>query len=157
MISDLKWVSTTNMFVEDGGKVLVVKRGDNEADFPGWYMLPGGKQEVSETPVEAAIRETFEETGIKVSDPKLRVVATHLHEYKSKVYVVYIFTADKFIGDLVQSDEGEAMWLPLNELLEDPKLYPDLRRHIKIIIEDRDQLFFTYHSFNSRLEIVKEA
>ena len=28
-------------------------------------MLPGGKQEKDETPAQTAIRETFEETGIK--------------------------------------------------------------------------------------------
>lgn len=157
MPDELRWISTTNMFVLNDGKVLVLKRGDNEIDFPGWYMLPGGKQESNETQIQAAIRETFEETGIKVINPKLRVIATHLHQYKNKVYLIYIFTATEYSGELVQCSEGEALWIPLSELLNDPKLYPDLKRHIKIITEDKNQVFFTYHSFNSNLKIIAES
>ncbi len=157
MSDDLKWVSTTNMFVLNTRKVLVLKRGENQADFPGWYMLPGGKQEYNETPIQAAIRETFEETGVRVINPKLKVIATHFHGYKSKVYLVYIFSASEFSGDLIQSSEGEAMWIPLPELLKDPKLYPDLKRHIKMIEEASEEgVLFTYHKFNKDLEIVEE-
>lgn len=146
------------MFVVNGGKVLVLKRGEEEKDFPGWYMLPGGKQEKDETPVQAAIRETFEETGIKVTDPKLRVIATHNHDYRGRVYLVYIFSASEFSGELVQCDEGEAMWMPLDELMDDPKLYPDLRRHIRMITEeDESGIVFTYHKFDSSLNIIEEA
>ena len=157
MSDELKWVSTTNMFVLKDGKVLVLKRGEDEADFPGWYMLPGGKQEPNETPLQAAIRETFEETGIKVSHPTLKIIATHNHDYRSKIYLVYIFTATEFSGDIVQSTEGETLWIPLQELLTEPKLYPDLKRHIKMIedMTETGEVVFTYHKFNQQLEIIE--
>jgi 8-oxo-dGTP diphosphatase len=158
MSGDLEWISTTNMFVMDSGRVLVIKRGEEEKDFPGWYMLPGGKQEGDETPTQTAIRETFEETGIKVTNPKLRVLATHNHEYRGRVYIVYIFSAEEFSGEIVQSDEGVTMWKPLKELMGDKKLYPDLKRHIKMITEDEgEDVLFTYHKFDSNLNIIEEA
>lgn len=158
MSVDLKWISTTNMFVMDGDKVLVIKRGEDEKDFPGWYMLPGGKQEGDETPLQTAIRETFEETGIKVTNPKLRVLATHNHEYRGRMYLVYIFSATEFSGEIVQSDEGETMWMALDRLMNDPKLYPDLKRHIRMITEDNgEEVLFTYHKFDSNLNIIEEA
>jgi len=157
MGEELKWISTTNMLVVHEGKVLVLKRGDNKKDFPGWFMLPGGKQEYFETPLQAAIRETFEETGIKVSDPKLRVLATHNHEYRGRVYIVYIFMATEFTGELVQSDEGESLWVLLEDLMNDPKLYPDLKRHIKLINSSPEgEVLFTYHKFDNTLKIVEK-
>lgn len=154
---DYDFISTTNMQVVKDGKILVIKRRDNAENFPGWLMLPGGKQEVDETPLQTAIRETFEETGIKVVNPKLKVVATHNHFYRNRVYLVYIFVANEFSGELKESNEGKPMWVDLEKALSDEKLYPDLKRHIRLAIEDEsDDVIFTYHKFNKDLEIVEE-
>lgn len=137
-------------------RALFIQRSEKLKDFPGWYMLPGGKHEHDETPLQAAIRETFEETGIKATNPVLKVVATHFHDYKPKVYLVYIFSASDFSGDLVESDEGKPMWLPIKEVLESPKLYPDLKRHIQLVRDSSESgVIFTYHRFNSKLEIIE--
>ena len=132
---DFTFVSTTNMLIVKDGKGLFIKRSETLEDFPGWLMLPGGKQEGTETPYQAAIRETFEETGLKVINPQLKVIATHNHDYKNKIYLVYIFNADEFSGELIDFEEGkgEPVWLPLEETLENPKLYPDLKRHIPFL------------------------
>lgn len=47
----------------DDGRVLLVKEG---YDRRRW-SLPGGAIEPGETPEETAIRETFEETGLRVA------------------------------------------------------------------------------------------
>lgn len=153
----LTWVATTNMFVRDGNKVLVIKRPDNITEFPGWYILPGGKQEPNETPIQGAIRETFEETGIHAINPTLRIIATHLHDYKAKVYIVYIFEAEKFDGELKSSTEGQAQWIDLNDLINNEKLFPDLKRHINLCLQNPGkELFFTYHQFDQNLKILEE-
>lgn len=38
----------------------------------GWWFLPGGKVEETETWIEAARREVFEETGLRVEEVRLR-------------------------------------------------------------------------------------
>lgn len=158
MSKDYEFVSTTNILIVKDGKVLFIKRSEKLENFPGWLMLPGGKQEVDETPQQAAIRETWEETGIKVINPKLKVVATHNHFYRSRVYLVFIFQAEEFSGELKESDEGTPLWLPLEKVLKDPKLYPDLKRHIRLVMEVKDDsVIFTYHKFNSNLEIIEET
>lgn len=154
----MQFVPTTNTLIVENGKGLFIKRDENLQDFPGWLMLPGGKQKENETPYQAAIRETFEETGLKVIDPKLKVIATHNHDYKNKIYLVYIFKTDKFSGELIdiEEDKGVPVWLPLEETLENPKLYPDLKRHIRLVLEIKDEgIIFTYHKFNRDLEIVE--
>ncbi|EKD96005.1 MAG: hypothetical protein ACD_24C00222G0004 [uncultured bacterium] len=85
MKDNYDFISTTNMLIVKDGKGLFIKRSEKLVNFPGWLMLPGGKQEVDETPQQAAIRETWEETGLKVLNPKLRVVATHNHFYRRSI------------------------------------------------------------------------
>ena len=141
----------------DNGKLLVIKRSEQLKDFPGWLMLPGGKQEEDETPLQAAIRETFEETGIKAINPQLKVVATHNHFYRKRVYLVYIFVSKEFSGKLKESKEGKPVWMPLDKALKHDKLYPDLKRHIRLATEkDSEEVIFTYHKFNKDLEIIEK-
>ncbi len=150
------FVSTTNMLIINDGKLLVIKRSNDLKDFPGWLMLPGGKQEVDETPLRAAVRETYEETGIQAIDPELRIVATHNHYYRERLYLVFIFVAKKFKGELKESEEGKPMWMPLGEAIDDPKLYPDLKRHLQLATDEgNNEVVFTYHKFNEKLEIIE--
>lgn len=58
----------------DGTKTLVAKR-KKEPDIDGW-QIPGGTVDYDnqENLVQAAIREAYEETGIKVENPQLLTV-----------------------------------------------------------------------------------
>ena len=51
---------------DDGGRVLLVRRSDD-----GRWAMPGGWVEPDETPVEAAVRETLEETGLLVTADRI--------------------------------------------------------------------------------------
>jgi 8-oxo-dGTP pyrophosphatase MutT (NUDIX family) len=50
------------LIVSKDGKALFLKRGPG-GDAPGMWCVPGGRLEGTETPIDAAIRETEEETG----------------------------------------------------------------------------------------------
>jgi ADP-ribose pyrophosphatase YjhB (NUDIX family) len=51
-----------DVFVPDStGRVLLIRRADN-----GFWALPGGFNDVGETPLECAVRECREETGLSV-------------------------------------------------------------------------------------------
>ena len=56
------------MVYDDAGNILVEDRRD--PDWPG-ICFPGGHVEKEESFTEAAVRETFEETGLTITDPRL--------------------------------------------------------------------------------------
>lgn len=59
------------LFSKDTKKLLLVKR--NKKPYPNLWNGIGGKIEVDETEIEAAIRECKEETGLTMISPKLLV------------------------------------------------------------------------------------
>ncbi len=58
----------------DGPGVLMIQRPTTMRAHPGQVAFPGGKIDAGETPIEAALREAYEELGV---DPaRVRVVGT---------------------------------------------------------------------------------
>lgn len=87
-------------FVEKDGRVLAVTRGSNASDL----NMPGGHVEFGEDSKDAAVRELWEETGLK---------AEELFPVHSKVHNGYLVTTYKvsaYHGKLRPSEEGEPSW-----------------------------------------------
>jgi 8-oxo-dGTP pyrophosphatase MutT (NUDIX family) len=58
------------LLVDEEHRVLLFSGIDRtKPDVPPWWFAVGGGLEPGETPEDAAIRETCEETGLKISDP----------------------------------------------------------------------------------------
>ena len=109
-------VELTNMcMVEDGkGNVLVQNRLD-----PNWsgIVYPGGHVEAGESITASVIREIREETGLTIENPTLCGVKQFWLDNGVR-YIVFLFRADTFTGELHGSEEGDAFWLPREELCE---------------------------------------
>jgi 8-oxo-dGTP diphosphatase len=50
--------------------VLMLRRRTDARSFPGHWCFPGGQVEAGESPAHAAVREAFEETGLRISGPR---------------------------------------------------------------------------------------
>jgi len=82
-----------------------------------WNGL-GGKFEQGESPEECAIREIEEECGLKVKSVKMKGFITFpLFDGKEDWYV-FLFAADDFEGNLIDSPEGNLMWIKNEKLTE---------------------------------------
>jgi 8-oxo-dGTP diphosphatase len=49
----------------DAVRFLIIRRAQT-VDAPGWLCFPGGRIQLNETSEQAVVRETFEETGLRV-------------------------------------------------------------------------------------------
>lgn len=103
-------------YLADSGRLLMLKR--RKEPFSQHWTAPGGKLEDGETPQEAVVREVWEETGFTVEKPQLRVICSESSHPQDVDYnwLLFVFRADSYSGELIQSDEGELRWLPIDEL-----------------------------------------
>lgn len=82
-------------------------------DWKG-YTLPGGHIETGESVVHAVIREMKEETGLTILNPRLCGVKQFPIE--DGRYLVFLFRADQYEGELISSEEGQMQWIRKDEL-----------------------------------------
>ncbi len=108
-------VELTNMcMIQDGTRVLVEEK---VGKWAGGITFPGGHIEKNEPIVDSVIREMKEETGLTIENPVLCGVKDWYNEDGSR-YVVFLFRADRFSGDVVSSAEGRVFWMEINDILK---------------------------------------
>jgi 8-oxo-dGTP diphosphatase len=81
-----------------------------------WNGL-GGKFEPGETPEECVVREMLEESGLLIQSPKLCGLLM-FPNFKGIDWYVFVFTANDFTGDLIDSPEGKLEWIPEGRILD---------------------------------------
>jgi 8-oxo-dGTP diphosphatase len=103
----------TLLFLRDGDRVLLIrkKRGHGAGKING----PGGKIEPGETAQHSALRETLEETGIRVVQASL-VAEFRFLELSGPQWYGYVFLAEKWQGKPVETEEADPFWCPVDEL-----------------------------------------
>lgn len=81
--------------------------------------------------MDACVREIREETGLTVLNPRL----CGLKQFPNKGtrYIVFLFCADQFEGELHSSDEGKMEWVPLDKL-EDYSTVSDLKELLDVMM-----------------------
>ena len=102
---------TVLCMLHDENRVLLQDRISE--DWKG-YTLPGGHVENGESIVDAAVREMKEETGLTILDPRLcgvKQFPMRDGDYAKGRYLVFLFEATKFEGELASSEEGTMHWV----------------------------------------------
>ena len=101
------------------GKIVLIKRGNEPSK--GKWTIPGGLVELGESPEQAVIRETREETGLDVENPRLIDVVSNVDlDEKSKVkyhYIIIDYLVHVKNGAAqASSDAMELRWIPFDEV-----------------------------------------
>lgn len=107
---------TVLCLIQDGEKILLQNRV--KKDWKG-YTLPGGHVEAGESFVDAVKREMKEETGLDILNPKLVGIKQFPFKNEDGVdcrYIVLLFKAEEFKGEVVSSSEGEMTWVRYEQL-----------------------------------------
>lgn len=122
---------TVLCLIRKDGKYLLQDRV--KKDWQG-YTLPGGHVEQGESIVDAVVREMKEETGLTVYNPRLCGVKQF--PIKDGRYLVFLFLADEFSGEVVSSEEGQMHWIDSDELSQ-VKTVSDLEELLLVMLDDR--------------------
>ncbi len=106
------------MIQNKNGEVLM---GSRMAPVAGEWCCPGGSVEFGESLLEAAVRETKEETGLEVYDLKLISVVEEKRYIKidGKYFIVACFKSENYRGEprLMEPDKfKEWCWFSLENL-----------------------------------------
>jgi len=107
-----KAIMTALCMVYSGSRILMQNRV--KEDWRG-VTFPGGHIEKAESFIEGIRREILEETGLTIHNPKLCGVKQFQTDEDER-YVVLLFKANEFDGELVSSDEGEIFWAERDRL-----------------------------------------
>jgi 8-oxo-dGTP diphosphatase len=125
-------IPRTLSFVTQGDDVLLLRGGPQKRLWAGLYNGVGGHIEPGEDVYSAARREIHEETGLQVSDVRLRALI-HVDARDPDVGIMlFVFTAEAAARTVIPSEEGTLEWLPrdalpLDHVMEDlPVLLPRL-------------------------------
>lgn len=112
--------NTTLCHIEKNGCYLMLHRVKKENDLnrDKWVGI-GGKFEDKESPEEANLRETLEETGLTLKNAEYRGIVTFVSD-KWETEYMHIFYADKFEGTVKECDEGELCWVNKKDIFSLP-------------------------------------
>jgi 8-oxo-dGTP pyrophosphatase MutT (NUDIX family) len=123
--------------VNEADQLLMIRRTDNDQ-----WAIPGGAQEVGESPLEAARREVAEETGITCeitgligifSNPRNVVEFTSNGEVRQEFSI--LFTGHPASGETSTSSESrEVAWHDRDKILHLP-MTPAQRRRIHYFLD----------------------
>jgi 8-oxo-dGTP diphosphatase len=109
----------TLCYVRKQHKTLMVHRVKKQNDIhEGKWNGLGGKFEPGETPEACVIREVYEESGLTLVNPTLKGFITFPEFAHGEDWYAFVFVADQYSGELIDSPEGELAWIEDDKLLE---------------------------------------
>ena len=103
-------LNSTACYLRKDNKVLMINFSKKWGQV---YAPPGGKFEAGETPLDCILREYYEETGLTLINPKLQGISYWHDDYEG---IIFIFVAEKFEGNIKESEEGKLEWIDINDL-----------------------------------------
>jgi ADP-ribose pyrophosphatase YjhB (NUDIX family) len=137
-------IAASGFVLDDAERLLMIRRIDN-----GLHALPGGRHELGETMTETAIRETEEETGVRIAVTGLigiysnpaHVIAFGDGEVRQEFSIC--FRARPIGGDPRPSDEtSEAVWVE-RDRIADLDVHPSIRLRIEHGYARRAEPYYT--------------
>lgn len=104
---------------KNSNSTLMIHRVKKQNDYhEGKWNGLGGKFELGESPEECAIREIEEESGLKVKSVIMKGFITFPMFDGKEDWYVFLFTANEFSGNLIDSNEGNLAWIKNEKLTE---------------------------------------
>lgn len=111
---------TTLCYIQNNNKYLMLHRIKKDEDVnKGKWIGIGGRVEEGESPEECVLREVNEETGLTLTSYQYRGIVI----FKSDKYEdekMHLYTADGYVGELTECNEGVLEWIDRDEMYNLP-------------------------------------
>ena len=129
-------LQTTLCYLEKDDAYLMLHRVSKKDDVnAGKWIGVGGKFEKNEAPEECMIRETLEETGLRLNSMRFRGMITFVYSAKEPEYI-FTYTSDDFSGELSSCNEGVLRWIPKKDIFG-LELWEGDRYMLEYLVKDR--------------------
>jgi 8-oxo-dGTP diphosphatase len=141
-----KAVPRTLSFITHGDEVLLLRGAPTKRIWPNKYNGVGGHVEADEDIYTSAVREMREETGLDVSDTRLRGIL-NIDVGQETGIIVFVFTARALGRDARPSPEGTLEWIKQDQLktLDLVEDLPELLPRVLAMRPDDSPFFARYH------------
>ena len=113
-------IQSTLCYLERGDEYLMLHRvkKEHDANHDKWIGV-GGKFEEGENPEECVLRETYEETGLRLTQYRYRGLVTFVSDCWPTEYM-HLFTATRYEGTMRECDEGTLEWVAWDRITQLP-------------------------------------
>ena len=102
------------LIIKPNKTILIAQRPSDKA-WSGWWELPGGKIEPSESPYQALIRELKEELDIQVTYAVPWV--NYVHEYPKAIVNLHFYRVYEWQGNATGIENQELQWHKIDNIL----------------------------------------
>ena len=128
---------STLCYIEKDHKYLMLHRTvkKNDVNKDKWIGV-GGHFEKDESPEECLLREVKEETGYTLTSYRYRGLVTFISG-KGQTEYMSLFTADGFEGEPIACDEGELVWVDIDEI-ENLNIWEGDKIFFRLLAENRE-------------------
>ena len=105
------------LVVNEHGELLLLRRSLSDTRRPGQWDMPGGGVDEGEDLIQAAIRETQEEAGITLKQPKTIYATSKIRPFGGVTWI-FVHEALSSTPEVILSDEHDAFqWLKLQDVI----------------------------------------
>ena len=107
--------------INSKGEILIQKRAKTKKHFPSlWDMPSAGHVDSGETCIEGAIRETFEELGVKTIEEDYEYIGEYIYDLGWELAQIYFlrlyYEIDKF--KISTEEVEEIKWLKYDDFVD---------------------------------------
>lgn len=127
--------------------MLYRNKKENDMNEGKWIGL-GGKLEPGESPDECVVREIQEEAGIVLTSYEIRGLV-HFIDDSGYSEDMYLYTADKFNGEIGDCNEGELRWVDKDKLF-DLNLWEGDQFFLRKLIDDERNFEMTLEYIDNK-------